>query len=145
MVYINMVPPKASVYYVLCMSQFTLCPSSLPWATLYYCLGVGTWTVLLMHARKCATAISVIYYSRLNKTFAKYSKFCSKVGKLQTGFLNKAFDWIISIHGLIGALFTNWLLNFNFDIRNELANFGTKFGIFWQKFCEINCKDCEII
>ena len=27
----------------------------------------------------------------------------------------------------------------NFELRNELANFETKFGIFWQKFCEINC------
>ena len=28
----------------------------------------------------------------------------------------------------------------NFKLRNELSNFGTKFGIFWQKFCEIDCK-----
>ena len=59
------------------------------------------------------------------KLLPKYSKFRSKVRKFvakfkvhienQTGFLNKAFDWIISIHGPIGALFTNWLLNFNMN------------------------------
>ena len=27
----------------------------------------------------------------------------------------------------------------NFEVRNDLANFGTKFGIFWQKLCEIDC------
>ena len=33
----------------------------------------------------------------------------------------------------------------NFELRNELANFGTKFGIFWQKLCEIDCKTSYII
>ena len=28
----------------------------------------------------------------------------------------------------------------NFELHNGLANFGTKFGILWQKFCEIDCK-----
>ena len=32
------------------------------------------------------------------------------------------------------------IFNMNFELRNELANFGTKFGIFWQKLCEIDCK-----
>ena len=27
----------------------------------------------------------------------------------------------------------------NFKLHNGLANFGMKFGIFWQKFCEIDC------
>ena len=31
------------------------------------------------------------------------------------------------------------IFNMNFELRNELANFRTKFGIFWQKFCEIDC------
>ena len=32
------------------------------------------------------------------------------------------------------------IFNMNFELHNGLANFGTKFGIFWQKFCEIDCK-----
>ena len=32
------------------------------------------------------------------------------------------------------------IFNMNFELRNELANFGTKFEIFWQKLCEIDCK-----
>ena len=34
----------------------------------------------------------------------------------------------------------NWFVNFNmnFELRNQLGNFGTKFGILWQKFCEID-------
>ena len=31
------------------------------------------------------------------------------------------------------------IFNMNFELRNELANFGTKFEIFWQKLCEIDC------
>ena len=31
------------------------------------------------------------------------------------------------------------IFNMNFELRSEHANFGTKFGIFWQKLCEIDC------
>ena len=27
----------------------------------------------------------------------------------------------------------------NFELCNEFGNFGTKFGILWKKFCEIDC------
>ena len=35
------------------------------------------------------------------------------------------------------------IFNMNFELRNELANFGTKLAIFWQKFCEIDCNNSD--
>ena len=29
---------------------------------------------------------------------------------------------------------------FQYELLDFVTNFGTKFGIFWQKFCEIDCK-----
>ena len=33
----------------------------------------------------------------------------------------------------------------NVELHNGLAYFGTKFGIFWQKFCEIDCRSSDVL
>jgi hypothetical protein len=49
--------------------------------------------------------------------------------------VNNAFDLLLLIHGPIRGFVYKPACEF----QHELLNFKTKFGAFWQKFCEIEC------
>ena len=81
-------------------------------------------------------------------------------------FVNYAFDWLLLLHGPIGTLFTNWLVNSNMsfrtsqrtcELRNEVRNIcGQSFvkstvksspgwGIFHSQLAQGPCISLQVV
>ena len=60
-------------------------------------------------------------------------------------FVNNAFDWLLSVQGLIRSFVYNPACEFQYELLNFTTKLGTKFATFREKLCEINCKILELL